>query len=64
LAVRAPVDCEPLIDLVPVQAPWAAQEVALVLLQEIVAALPEVTVLGFAFSAIAGGPAVTVTVVD
>jgi len=62
--VRAPLDCEPLIDLVPVQAPWAVQEVALVLLQVIVAALPEVTVLGFRFSDISGGAAVTVTVVD
>ena len=64
MAVRAPVDCDPLIDLVPVQAPWAMQEVALVLLQVIVAALPEVTVLGFTFSDIRGDAGVTVTIVD
>jgi len=64
LAVRAPVDWEALIDFVPVQAPWAVQELALVLLQVIVAALPEVTVLGFTFSDITGDAGVTVTVVD
>jgi hypothetical protein len=64
LAVRAPVDWEPLIDFVPVHARWAAQEPALMLLQVIVAALPEVTVLGFTFSDITGDAGVTVTVVD
>ena len=62
--MRAPDDCDPLVDLVPVQAPWAVQEVALVLLQVIVAALPEVTVLGLTFNDITGDSAVTVTVVD
>ena len=44
----APVDCEPLMDLVPVQPPEATQEVALVADQERVLAPPLATLLGLA----------------
>jgi hypothetical protein len=54
LAVRAPVDCEPLIPLVPDQAPEAVQDVALVADQLKVELLPLVTVLGLADRLIVG----------
>ena len=64
-AESAPVDCEPLVALLPVQAPEALHEVALVLDQDKVEALPLATVLGLAPSVTVGaGTAVTVTVAD
>jgi hypothetical protein len=53
-AVSAPVDCEPLIPLVPDQAPEAVQDVALVADQLKVELLPLVTVLGLADRLIVG----------
>jgi hypothetical protein len=63
------VDCEPLIALVPVQAPEAAHEAALVEDQVNVAALPGVMVPGVAVSVTTGAEApvaagATVTVAD
>lgn len=55
MALSAPVDCEPLVALVPDQPPAAVQEVALVEDQLRVDALPLATVLGLA-------PRLTVTV--
>jgi hypothetical protein len=54
LAVSAPVDCEPLIALVPDHAPEAVQDVALVADQVRVELLPLVTVLGLADRLIVG----------
>jgi hypothetical protein len=56
------VDCEPLADFVPDQAPEASHAVALRLVQVSVAEPPELTVLGLACSVISGAAAVTVTV--
>jgi hypothetical protein len=65
LAVRAPVACEPLIALLPDQAPEAAQAVALVDDQVSVDPLPLATVLGLALKlTVAAGSALTVTVAD
>jgi hypothetical protein len=64
LAVRAPVDCEPLAALVPDQAPEALQEVALVADQVRVALLPLATVLGLAVKLTVGAGEVTETVAD
>ena len=62
LAVRAPVDCEPLAALVPDQAPEAVHEVALVAAQVNVELLPLATVLGLAAKLIVGAGEVTETV--
>jgi hypothetical protein len=59
-----PVDCEPLTDLLPDQAPEAEHEVAFAADQVTVEALPELTVLGLACSVTSGAEAVTVTVTD
>jgi hypothetical protein len=64
LAVRAPVDCEPLAALVPAQAPEAVQEVALVADQLNVELPPLATVLGLAAKLIVGAGEVTETVAD
>jgi hypothetical protein len=64
LAVKAPVDWEPLIALVPLHPPLAVHEVALVEDHVSVALLPEVTVLGLPPKVTVGEAAVTVTVVD
>jgi hypothetical protein len=64
LAVSAPVDWEPLTDLLPDHAPPAVQAVALVDDQLSVAAEPLVRVLGVAFSETVGAGWVTDTVVD
>ncbi len=64
LAVRAPVDCEPLAALVPDQAPEAVQEVALVADQVNVELAPPATVLGLAAKVIVGAADVTETVAD
>ncbi len=63
-AVSAPVDCEPLTDLAPDQAPEAVQAVALVDDQLKLALLPLVIVLGLADRATVGAGGVTETVVD
>ena len=63
-ADRAPVLCDPLTPLVPLHDPEAAQAVALVAVQVIVALLPFVTVLGLAERVIVGTGCVTVTVTD
>ena len=64
LAVSAPVDCEPLIALVPDHAPEAVQEVALVADQVRVELAPLATVLGLALIlTVAVGFGLTVTVV-
>jgi hypothetical protein len=64
LAVSAPVDCEPLIALLPDQAPEAVQEVVLVDDQVNADAAPLLTVLGAAEKLTVGAGAVTVTVAD
>jgi hypothetical protein len=64
LALRAPVDCEPLAALLPDQAPEAVQEVALMADQVSVELLPLATVLGLAVKVTVGEGAVTDTVAD
>jgi hypothetical protein len=64
LAVSAPVACEPLVALVPVQAPDAVQVVEFVADQDRVEPLPLTTVLGLAAKVTAGAGAVTETVAD
>jgi hypothetical protein len=64
LAVRAPVDCEPLTALVPDQAPEAVQAVAFVDDHVRLELLPLATVLGLAVRATVGAGAVTETVTD
>ncbi len=60
--MSAPVDCDPLKDLEPVQGPVALQVVALVATQVSVVRPPLVTVLGLALKLKVGVGAVTVTV--
>lgn len=62
-AVRAPVDCEPLTDLVPDQPPEAVQAVAFDDDQFNVVAEPLFTVVGFSVRLTPGACAVTDTVV-
>jgi hypothetical protein len=64
LALRAPVDCEPLTALAPDQAPEAVQDVALVADQVSVELLPLDTVLGLAVKVTVGAGVVTETVAD
>lgn len=64
LASTAPVDCEPLVALVPAQAPEAVQEVALADFQVKAAVPPLLTVLGVALRATVGAAEASVTVVD
>jgi hypothetical protein len=65
LAVRAPVDWEPLIAWLPVQPPEAVQEVALLDTQLKVVLPPLVMVLGLALMlTVALGVLLTVTVAD
>jgi hypothetical protein len=65
VALRAPVDCDPLIASAPLQAPDAVQAVALVELQVSVDALPLETLAGLALKDTVGaGGADTVTVAD
>lgn len=64
MALRAPVDWEPLIGTAPDQAPEALQEVALVEDQLKVALPPLVSELGLARKAIVGAAALTETVAD
>ena len=61
LALRAPVDCEPLEALVPDQAPEAVQAVALLADQAKVELLPLAIVLGLADNATVGAGGVTDT---
>ena len=59
------MDCEPLMALLPDQAPAAVQEVALVADQDNVDAAPLATVLGLALKlTVAAGVGLTVTVAD
>lgn len=62
--MRAPVDCEPLIALVPDQAPEAVQEVAFVADQARVELLPLITELGLALKLTVGAGVFTDTVAD
>ena len=64
MALRAPVDCEPLEVLVPDQAPEAVQAVALLADQAKVELLPLAIVLGLADNATVGAGGVTDTVFD
>jgi hypothetical protein len=64
LADTAPVDCEPVSPLEPLQPPDAVQEVALVLDQASVEEVPEFTMLGVALSMTIGATLDTVTVAD
>jgi hypothetical protein len=64
LAVSAPVACDPVVPLVPDQAPEAVQEVAFVDVQLKVEPLPLATVLGLALKVTVGAGAVTETVAD
>ncbi len=59
--MSAPVDDEPLVALVPDQAPEAVHEVALVAVQLTVELAPLATVLGFAVTVTAGAEAAAVT---
>jgi hypothetical protein len=61
VAVRLPVVWLPFVVLVPLQAPLALQEVALLLLQVRVAALPEVRVDGEALKDAVGASELVVT---
>jgi len=64
-AVSAPVDCDPLMALLPDQAPEAVQEVAWVDDHVNVEAAPLATVLGLALKlTVAVGVGLTVTVAD
>jgi len=58
------VDCEPLTDLVPDQAPEAVHDVAWVAVQVKVELLPLATVLGLAVKVTVGAGEVTDTVTD
>lgn len=60
----APVDCEPLSPLAPLQPPEAVQEVAVLLDQVSMAAAPAFTVLGPTLSVTVGALLETVTVTD
>jgi hypothetical protein len=61
----APVEVLPLVGLVPLQPPEAVQEVAFVVLQTRVAALPLVMLAGLALRVTAGaGAGAVVTVTD
>jgi hypothetical protein len=60
-AVSAPVDCDPLTALVPLQPPLAEQEVALLADQVSVELLPEEIALGPALRLTVGADADTVT---
>ena len=62
VAVSVPVDCDPLIGLVPDHAPEAVQDVALVADQFKVALLPLVIALGPTLSVTVGAFALTVTI--
>ena len=62
MAVKAPVDCVPLVALEPDQAPEAVQEVALVEDHVNVEVAPPATVLGVAVKVTVGAGVVTVTV--
>lgn len=64
MTVRAPVDCEPLVPLLPDQPPDAVQELALADDQVKVDPLPLVTVLGLALILTDGAGEVTETVAD
>ncbi len=65
MVVSAPVDCEPLITLEPVQAPEAEHEVALLDDHFSIDAAPLAIVLGLALKlTVAVGVGVTVTVAD
>jgi hypothetical protein len=64
LAVSTPVDCVPLVALLPVQPPEAVQEVALLEDQVSVDMPPLAMLLGLALSAIVGAFALTETVAD
>jgi hypothetical protein len=64
LALRAPVDCEPLTALAPDHAPDAEQVVALVADQLNVEVPPLATVLGLAARVTVGAEEVTVMVAD
>ena len=62
--MRAPLECDPLVAWVPLQPPDAAQEVALVDVQDSVELPPLATVLGLALKLTVGASEVTVTVAD
>lgn len=64
LDVRAPVDCEPLADLLPDQPPEAEQDVALVALHVSIELAPDATVPGVALIPTEGAAGLTVTVAD
>jgi hypothetical protein len=64
LAERAPVDCEPLMDLLPDHAPEAVHEVAFVADHVRVELLPLITELGFAPNVIVGAGDFTDTLAD
>ena len=64
MAVNEPVDAEPLRARLPDQAPEAVQEVALLLDQVSIEAVPDLTVLGLALSVTTGDEVGTVTVTD
>ena len=62
MAFSAPVDCEPLEDLLPVQSPDAEHALALFAVHERVAAPPVLIAVGLALKVMTGACAATVTV--
>ena len=60
-AVNAPVDCDPVVDLLPLQPPDAVQLVALVELHVSVEVCPLFTLAGFAVNETVGAGGVTAT---
>ena len=64
MADSAPVACEPLVALIPVQAPDAVHVVEFVADQVSIEPLPLATVLGLAATVTTGAGAVTETVAD
>jgi hypothetical protein len=64
LAVKAPVDCEPLVARAPDQPPEALQVVALLEDQERVAAAPLAMLLGEALNRTVGAALLTDTLAD
>ena len=64
MALRAPVDCEPEVALLPLQPPDAVHAVALVVDQDRVAPPPLLTDVGLALRLSVGAGAVTFTVTE
>ena len=62
--MSAPVDCDPVVALLPLHPPDAVQDVALLDVHDSVELPPRATLLGLALRLTVGGGALTVTVAD